>query len=85
MRNDSFRGQAMFDVIIRNGEVIDGTGSTRFRADVGIKDDRIVQIGHARSVHVQGPVHVQGHSTIASNNVLPRCVDNPTPAWQRSE
>ena len=35
----------MFDVIIRNGEVIDGTGSTRFRADVGIKDGRIVQIG----------------------------------------
>jgi N-acyl-D-aspartate/D-glutamate deacylase len=27
----------MFDVIIRNGEVIDGTGATRFRADVGIK------------------------------------------------
>jgi len=35
----------MFDVIIRNGEVIDGTGATRFRADVGIKDGRIVQIG----------------------------------------
>jgi N-acyl-D-aspartate/D-glutamate deacylase len=35
----------MFDVIIRNGEVIDGTGATRYRADVGIKDGRIVQIG----------------------------------------
>ena len=35
----------MFDVIIRNGEVIDGTGGTRFRADIGIKDGRIVKIG----------------------------------------
>jgi N-acyl-D-aspartate/D-glutamate deacylase len=35
----------MFDVIIRNGEVIDGTGSNRFRADVGIKNGRIVKIG----------------------------------------
>src|SRR5438132_1310685 len=31
----------MYDVIIRNGEVIDGTGTTRFRADVAIKDGRI--------------------------------------------
>ena len=38
-------GAHMLDVIIRNGEVIDGTGATRYRADVGIKDGRIVQIG----------------------------------------
>ncbi len=35
----------MFDVIIKNGQVIDGTGSERFRADVGIKGDKIVKIG----------------------------------------
>jgi len=31
----------MFDLILRNGDVIDGTGRPRFRADVGIVDDRV--------------------------------------------
>jgi N-acyl-D-aspartate/D-glutamate deacylase len=35
----------MFDVIIRNGDVIDGTGDPRRRADVGIVGQRITAIG----------------------------------------
>jgi N-acyl-D-aspartate/D-glutamate deacylase len=35
----------MFDVIIRGGDVIDGTGAARRRADVGIREGRIVAIG----------------------------------------
>ena len=35
----------MFDIIVRNGYVVDGTGSPRFRADVGIQNGRIVEIG----------------------------------------
>jgi dihydroorotase/N-acyl-D-amino-acid deacylase len=34
-----------FDIIIRDGTVIDGTGKPRFRADVGIRGDTIVAIG----------------------------------------
>jgi len=34
-----------FDVIIRNGDVIDGSGSTRVHADVGIRGDTIAEIG----------------------------------------
>ena len=34
----------MFDVILRGGEVIDGTGKKRFKSDVGIVDDRITAI-----------------------------------------
>src|SRR5262245_16515046 len=35
----------MLDVVIKGGEVVDGTGSPRVRADVGIADDKVVKIG----------------------------------------
>ncbi len=35
----------MYDVIIRNGSVIDGTGAPRQHADVGIKDGKVATIG----------------------------------------
>lgn len=38
-----------FDVLIVGGEIIDGTGADRFRADVGIRGDRIVLIGNAEN------------------------------------
>ena len=35
----------MYDLIIKNGKIIDGTGSPCFRADVAIKDGKIVKTG----------------------------------------
>ena len=35
----------MYDLIIKNGKVIDGTGSPYFRSDIGIKDGKIIKIG----------------------------------------
>lgn len=35
----------MYDLIIRNGTVIDGTGADRFAADVAIKDGKVAKIG----------------------------------------
>lgn len=34
-----------FDVVIRNGTVIDGSGAAPFRADVAVLDGRIVRVG----------------------------------------
>jgi N-acyl-D-amino-acid deacylase len=34
-----------YDLLIRNGEVIDGTGAARVKADVGVLGDRIAAIG----------------------------------------
>ena len=34
-----------YDLIVRNGEVIDGTGSSRLMADIGVRGDRIGAVG----------------------------------------
>jgi N-acyl-D-amino-acid deacylase len=37
------------DLVIKNGTVIDGSGGPRYRADVGVKDAKIVEIGRIRA------------------------------------
>jgi N-acyl-D-amino-acid deacylase len=34
-----------FDIVIRNGHIIDGTGSPWYAADIGIRDGRVARIG----------------------------------------
>jgi urease alpha subunit len=34
----------MYDLLIKNGTVIDGTGAPRFMADVAVKDGKIAKI-----------------------------------------
>jgi N-acyl-D-amino-acid deacylase len=38
-------GQAPYDVVIRNGKIVDGTGNPWFYADVAIADGKIVRVG----------------------------------------
>jgi N-acyl-D-aspartate/D-glutamate deacylase len=37
------------DLLIRNGTIVDGSGAARYRGDVGIEGERIVEIGRIRS------------------------------------
>ncbi|HEY2538770.1 MAG TPA: amidohydrolase family protein, partial [Stellaceae bacterium] len=56
----------MSDFILRGGEVIDGSGRPRFRADVAIAGDRIAEIGTvarttgAREIDVAGKIVAPG-------------------------
>ena len=60
-----------FDLVIKNGMVIDGSGLPRFRADVGVRNGRVASIGRiregAREVidaegRVVAPGFVDGHT-----------------------
>ncbi len=37
--------QQAFDLLIRNAEIVDGTGAPRFAGDIGVRGDRIERIG----------------------------------------
>ena len=41
----------MYDIIIKNGTVIDGSGKPMFRADIGIKEGIITHIGDLKNDH----------------------------------
>jgi N-acyl-D-aspartate/D-glutamate deacylase len=38
-----------YDLIVKNGMIVDGTGFSRYRADVGVKDGHITEIGRIRA------------------------------------
>jgi len=43
---DKLSAQQVYDVVIKNGKVLDGTGNPWFRADIGIRADSIVKVGN---------------------------------------
>lgn len=49
-----------YDVIIRNGTVVDGSGMPRFRADVGVVNGKIAKIGKIRESAVK-EIDADGH------------------------
>jgi dihydroorotase/N-acyl-D-amino-acid deacylase len=49
-----------YDLIIRNGRVIDGSGRPAYRADVAIRGDRIEEIGSLRSARAKREIDARG-------------------------
>ena len=55
-----------FDLIIKNGTLVDGTGRPRYQADIAVKDGLIAQIGE---------IHADAKRTIDANGAI------VTPGW----
>jgi len=49
-----------YDLVIRNGQIIDGTGSPWYGADIAIRDGHIAAIGHLASVTARVTVDAAG-------------------------
>ncbi len=49
-----------FDLVVRNGTVIDGTRAPRFAADVAVAGDRIVRVGSLDGAHAALEIDATG-------------------------
>jgi dihydroorotase/N-acyl-D-amino-acid deacylase len=73
---------ADYDLIIAGGRVVDGTGAPWFRADVGVRGDRIVAVGHLekasakRRVDASGKYVAPGFIDMLGQSELNLLVDN---------
>src|SRR5918999_693164 len=71
-----------YDLIVKNGMVVDGTGFGRYRADVGVKDGKIAQIGRLQGAAAAATIDAEGRF------VAPGIIDLHThydaqPFWDR--
>src|SRR6267143_5732596 len=49
-----------YDLIIRNGHIIDGTGNPWYTADVAVSGDRLAAIGDLREAHAKREIDAKG-------------------------
>ena len=65
-------GAQTYDVVIRGGIIVDGTGEPRFEADLGISDGRIVRVAR------EGIAPSEGHTVIEADGLVvsPGFIDN---------
>lgn len=55
-----YNGDKRLNLIIKNGNIIDGSGKNEFLADVGIKEGKIVEIGNLNSADAEMVINAKG-------------------------
>src|SRR5258706_132906 len=71
--NDRQESKSMsYDLVIRNGTIVDGSGGPRYRGDVGVVGDRIAAIGRirergAQEIDAQGQIVAPGFIEVHSH------------------
>ena len=50
----------MFDILIKGGVVVDGTGAPWYRADIGVRQGRIVAIGRLKDAKAAQIIDADG-------------------------
>ena len=68
-----------YDLVIKNGTVIDGTGLPRYRADVGVVGGQIAHIGRIResakeTIDAEGQVVTPGFVDGHTHGLPMRCI-----------
>jgi N-acyl-D-aspartate/D-glutamate deacylase len=63
---------AQFEVVFRGGSIVDGTGTPKYTADVGIRDGRIAEIGR-----------VSAHNGQADHDNTKRAHTSTVRGWER--
>ncbi len=75
-------GQEEYDVVIRNGRLVDGTGSPWFQADIAIKDGTIAKIGRvppesgSREIDARGLIVAPGFIDMMGQSATPMMHSN---------
>ncbi|MBI3467622.1 MAG: D-aminoacylase [Planctomycetes bacterium] len=57
---DALAQEPAFDLVIRGGKIVDGTGNPWFRGDVGVRGDRIAAIGQISAGRGQREIDARG-------------------------
>ena len=50
-----------YDLVVKNGMIVDGSGGARYRGDVGVKDGKITKIGRISGETTAETIDAEGH------------------------
>src|SRR4029450_13646684 len=74
-------GPMSYDLIVKNGMIVDGSGFPRYRGDVGVKGGRIAEIGHIRAP-AETTIDADGQ-VVAPGVIALHTPYAPQPFWDR--